>query len=204
MGRGVVVTSCRGVSPRRRPNCSMSQVSCGYFHLPSSSAQAMWNCGPRRLSGSSEENTCAIAPFGQRSRRRDTSKAGRWRRAMRQMPEMPSIITSRASPSVSATSAMRKSDCLPADATRCTHSAPARVLPEPRPPISSHVRQSPSGGCCGRLPMKRQSRRRLKTCAGRWGPVGISVMYRLLRRGCGRDRPPSSRGISVQPVRRCG
>ena len=26
-GRGVVVTSCRGQSPRRKPNCSMSQVS---------------------------------------------------------------------------------------------------------------------------------------------------------------------------------
>ena len=46
-------------SPSRRPNCSMSQVSCGRCHLASSSNQAASNCGPRRLSGSSAENTCA-------------------------------------------------------------------------------------------------------------------------------------------------
>ena len=33
IGRGVVVTSWRGRAPRRRPNCSMSQVSCAWRHL---------------------------------------------------------------------------------------------------------------------------------------------------------------------------
>ena len=152
-GRGVVVISCRGRSPSRRPNCSMSQVSCPYFHFASSSHQAKWNCGPRKLSGSSEEKICAIAPFGQTSRRRDASKLGRNRRAIRQMPDTPSIITSRASPSVSATSAIRNSPARACPvASPCTHSAPARVLPEPRPPKISQLRQSPSGACCSRRP----------------------------------------------------
>ena len=50
--------------PRRRPNCSMSQVAFGFGHLQNSSAQAAENCGPRKLSGSRAEKSCATAPFG--------------------------------------------------------------------------------------------------------------------------------------------
>jgi hypothetical protein len=76
------------------------------------------------------------------------------------IPEMPSIITSRASPKLSATSAMRPSRPSPGRspvASACTHSAPARVLPEPRPPIISQVRQSPSGGNCSGRAVSSQS-----------------------------------------------
>src|SRR6476659_5720808 len=50
---------------------------------------------------------------------------------------MPSTMTSRVSRSVSPTSAMRAFGSLMATAR--THSAPARVLPAPRPPRMSHV-----------------------------------------------------------------
>ena len=77
IGRGVVVMTCRGRSPRRSPNCSMSKVASAWRHLASSSHQAAANCGPRRLSGSSAENACATAPFGHSSRRREGIQTGR-------------------------------------------------------------------------------------------------------------------------------
>jgi hypothetical protein len=43
IGRGVVVTIWRGLSPSLRPNCSMSQVASACFHLASSSHQAAEN-----------------------------------------------------------------------------------------------------------------------------------------------------------------
>ena len=87
IGRGVVVMTCRGRSPRRSPNCNMSNVASAWRHLASSSHQAAANCGPRRLSGSSAENTCATAPLGHSSRRRDGIQCGRSPRAMhRQQP----------------------------------------------------------------------------------------------------------------------
>ena len=64
---GVVVTTARGMSPRRSANCSMSQAST-FGHFASSSHQAASNCGPRRLSGLLAEKVCATAPFGQTSR----------------------------------------------------------------------------------------------------------------------------------------
>jgi hypothetical protein len=60
------------------------------------------------------------------------------------MPLSPSTITARAPRSVAPTRAMRASFRL--SAIERTHSAPARVLPKPRPPMISQVRQSPSGG----------------------------------------------------------
>jgi hypothetical protein len=77
VARGVVVISWRGLVPSLSANCSMSQVSLACRHLPSSSHQARSNCGPRRLSGSSDENICATAPEGQTSLRRVASNAGR-------------------------------------------------------------------------------------------------------------------------------
>ena len=59
-------------------------------------------------------------------------------------PEAPSTITSRASCSVGAISAMRRAPRH--SAARRTHSAPARVLPAPRPPKNNQTRQSPVGG----------------------------------------------------------
>ncbi len=91
------------------------------------------------------EKICAIVPFAKTIRRRLASKIGRGRGATARMPETPSTITSRASPSVSATSAIRSPGVR---ASSSTHSAPARVLPAPRPPIISQHRQSPSGGTC--------------------------------------------------------
>ena len=61
-------------------------------------------------------------------------------------PETPSTITSRASCSVSPTSAIGPSAASLPLASFRTHSAPARVLPAPRPPSRSQVVQSPSGG----------------------------------------------------------
>ena len=43
-----------------------------------SSAQAAWNCGPRRLSGSSAEKAWATAPLPNSSRRRLACHFGRW------------------------------------------------------------------------------------------------------------------------------
>ena len=63
--------------PAAARTAAWSQASSAFFHLASSSTQAASNCGPRRLSGSCAENTCAIAPFGQTSRRRVASHSGR-------------------------------------------------------------------------------------------------------------------------------
>src|SRR5581483_3616412 len=68
-----------------------------------------------------------------------------WRRWMVRSPETPSIITSRTSAKVSPTSAIGPAGGGSPVASARTHSAPARVLPEPRPPRRSHTSQSPSG-----------------------------------------------------------
>jgi hypothetical protein len=68
----------------------------------------------------------------------------RWLRATASNPLTPSTMILRPSSIDAAISAMRRP---PIDASRCTHSAPARVLPNPRPAIISHTRQpSPEGG----------------------------------------------------------
>ena len=89
IGRGVVVTTWRGRGPSRRPNCSMSQVSCAWRHLPSSSAQAASNCGPRSESGSSAEKAWATAPDGHSRRRSDGCRAWRARRSRPGRPAPP-------------------------------------------------------------------------------------------------------------------
>jgi hypothetical protein len=112
VGRGVVVTSWRGRTPSRRPNCRLSKAASGWRHFASSSHQAASNCGPRSCSGSSAENTCATAPFGHSSRRRDEVHCGRSGRGQcARIPDGPSIITSRASCAVSPTSAMLSARC---------------------------------------------------------------------------------------------
>lgn len=148
VGRGVVVTTSRGCLPRRRPNCSMSHVSSPWRHLHSSSAQAAANCGPRRASGSSAENTIATAPFGHSSRRRVGIHCGRSLRGwIASRPETPSTMTSRTSAIVSPTRAMGETGSAPSRPSACalTHSAPVRVLPAPRPPRTSHTVHSPGG-----------------------------------------------------------
>ena len=62
---------------------------------------------------------------------------------MARMPDAPSTITWRASAAVGPTKAIRRR---PALTSARTHSAPQRVLPKPRPVISSHTRQDPAGG----------------------------------------------------------
>ncbi len=95
--RGVVVTTIRGRVPSRSANCSWSQASSPFVHLPSSSHQAASNCGPRSASGSRAEKICAVAPFGQTSRLRVACHSGRRSGGEQaRMPLEPKTITSRA------------------------------------------------------------------------------------------------------------
>ena len=85
----------------------MSNAASAWRHFAISSDHAQQNCGPRRLSGSSAENTCAIWPSGHSSRFRDGSQVGRsCQPCTASSPETPSIITSRTSCSVSPISAI--------------------------------------------------------------------------------------------------
>src|SRR5437763_63642 len=73
-------------------------------------------------------------------------------------PERPSIMTLRTWPMVSPTRAMRceRRSAMGSVSVACarTHSAPARVLPEPRPPSRSQVCQgSPLGGTSVMCPL---------------------------------------------------
>ena len=108
----------------------------------------------------------AIAPFGQVTRRLDGSYSG-VPLAVRHTvsnPDSPSIMTSRASAEVRATSATR---FLPPFTCCLTHSAPARVLPNPRPAIRSQVRHgTPVGACWLGRPTNRQSRTSASSCSG--------------------------------------
>ena len=70
-------------------------------------------------------------------------------------PLAPRTITAIASVIVSPTSAIGP---IPSVARRRTHSAPARVLPAPRPPSSSQVTQSPGGGNCSARAQSGQSK----------------------------------------------
>ena len=129
----------------------MSQAASSLRHLPSSSHQAQSNCGPRKLSGSLAEKVCASAPFGHTSRRRLACHSGRRSGGEQaRIPDGPNTITSRACASVSPTRATREqspaSPGPPPSTCARTHSAPARVLPAPRPPRTTQVVQSPSGG----------------------------------------------------------
>ena len=69
-GKGVVVAMTRGASPSLNPICSVSHTACPRSQAATSSHQATSNCGPRRLSGSSAEKTCASAPLSKLNRRR--------------------------------------------------------------------------------------------------------------------------------------
>jgi hypothetical protein len=61
-------------------------------------------------------------------------------------PLSPSTITLRTSVKLAPTSAIRAAPS--ARATSRTHSAPARVLPKPRPAQISQVRHASCGGSC--------------------------------------------------------
>ena len=129
----------------------MSQAASPFFHLASSSHQAQSNCGPRSDSGSLAEKSCATAPFGQTSRLRLACHSGRRSGGVEgMMPDVPNTMTSRAWSIVSPTRATRElvpgSPGLPPSTCARIHSAPARVLPAPRPPRMTQVVQSPSGG----------------------------------------------------------
>ena len=120
------------------------------FPLRSSSTHAPSNWGPRKASGSCAEKTCATAPFGHRSRPRLACHSGlRSGGEDAKIPLSPKIITSRTCATVSPTSAIRAQRPAsrgPAPSTQLrTHSAPARVLPAPRPPMMIQLRQHPSG-----------------------------------------------------------
>src|SRR5690554_1115775 len=89
------------------------------------------------------------------------------------MPLSPRTMMEIASVTVMPTSAIGP---MPWAARLRTHSAPARVLPAPRPPSSSQVVQSPSGGRCLSSAHRFQSKyisqvpsgllRRASSCAG--------------------------------------
>ena len=93
----------------------------------------------------------AAENVGQTSRLRVASHFGRRSGGEQaRMPLSPNTITSRTCSIVSPTSATRRerptSNGREPSTSARTHSAPARVLPAPRPPMTTHVRQSPSGG----------------------------------------------------------
>ena len=150
IGRGVVVTSWRGCAPRRRPNCSMSQVS---------STCAIWRVRrPRRPRIAARAGCPGLRPRTHGRRRRSAIRAcagTATRRAAptgahgRQNPAGPSTITSRAAAKVSPTRARR--DIRSAEASgSCrtrprTHSAPARVLPAAAPTHEEPDRPGPPG-----------------------------------------------------------
>ena len=92
----------------------------------------------------SAEKVVAIAPFGQVSRRFDASCFGVFHGAEHaRMPEGPSTMTSRTSPAVRPTSAMRRFDGRSrAPTCSSTHSAPHRVLPKPRPAQTNQISQA--------------------------------------------------------------
>ena len=142
MLRGVVVSIMRGSSPSRMVISAMSNAVCGWRHLANSSPQTPSNWWPRRASGSSADSNMAVAPLGHVSRffeRRNLVSGATSRK-----PDSPSTITARASRKVAPISPTRfmRPDRTPS----ATHSAPARVLPAPRPPRNSQMRQSPGGG----------------------------------------------------------
>jgi len=65
---------------------------------------------------------------------------------MARMPDSPSTMTSRASAAVGATRAIRLH--WPVSILCRTHSAPVRVLPNPRPARISQTNHSQPGGRC--------------------------------------------------------
>lgn len=87
-----------------------------------------------------------MAPFGQMSRPAGLKLGSHFGRnhggETARIPDSPSTIVPRTSPSVRPIKAMRTR---PSRATSRTHSAPTRVLPQPRPQRASHSRQSPGG-----------------------------------------------------------
>ena len=150
IGRGVVVTTWRGLRARaaaRTAACPRSLPA--RRHLASSSHQAASNCGPRktvRLLGREHLRDRAVRP-DQPAASTARSAAARRGGCTASRPDTPSIITARTSASVSPTSAMRACRRWRSAARRApcarTHSAPARVLPAPRPPRISQVLHGP-------------------------------------------------------------
>lgn len=115
----------------------------GHRGMPSHQARS--NCGPRNCSGSSAENRCAWLPSGQTSRQRELTSSGcRSCHSSDIRPDTPSTITSRASAQLGPTSAIRsgRAGRNGERISERSHSAPARVLPDPRPPRISQLDQS--------------------------------------------------------------
>ncbi len=113
--------------------------------VPAMKHQAAPCWGPFSRSGSSDEYSVAIAPLGHVTRRFDGSYFGMSHGGLTaRMPDSPSTIVSRASAAVGATRAMRPT------LSFCsrTHSAPTRVLPQPRPVMVIQIGHSPGGVCC--------------------------------------------------------
>ena len=121
--------------PRMRPGLRAAAVP----HAKSCS-------GPRNPSGLSPENSCAWLPLLHVSRPIPGShfKLLLLRFATLRSPLTPSTMIRRASSMLAPTRAIRTSGRLRASFS--IHSAPALVLPKPRPAIISQVRQPPSVG----------------------------------------------------------
>ena len=149
-GFGVVVTTACGVSPRRRPNCIMSQVSSSYCQAASSSHHTRWNCGPRNRDGSSAEKPLIRASLNSVISLRlllyFLIMAGG---KMLMIPDSPSKQTPRMSDEVGAITPHLTSGFLAA--YHAMSSAPVLVLPKPRPAKINHVNHDPCGVNCSRL-----------------------------------------------------
>src|SRR5689334_15647804 len=108
----------------------MSQVISMLVHDASSSQYARSMLGPRRRSGSSLENSVAMAPDGHVRRRLLGSYVGRFQLGeTARMPDGPSTHVSRTSAAVAPTMAIFLA--LPLSTWLRTHSVAARVLPKP-------------------------------------------------------------------------
>ena len=130
--------------PRPRCRAAARTAACPrpstFGHFASSSHQAASNCGPRKLSGLARREGLRHRPVrpDQPPRASPATPAAGRAASRRGCPTAPNTITSRASSSVSPTRATREHapgspGFAPSTCAR-THSAPARVLPAPRPP----------------------------------------------------------------------
>ena len=113
--------------------------------VPAMKHQAPECCGPRNLDGASAENSLIRLPLASvispMLRFQDSTSDGG---ITLSSPLCPSTQVSRASANVGATTAHRVPGAF--CASHASHSAPVRVLPQPRPERMIHVAQSRSVG----------------------------------------------------------
>ena len=142
IGRGVVVTTCRGASPSRKPNCSMSQAFVGvapFGQLVAPGGAELRAAQALRIFG---REHCATAPFGQ-----VTCRARRLVERPRDPADAPPAGPTRPRPSRCA----RRASVSPTSAMRA--GAAASVIGDWRAPIR---------------PRRASCRRRARRASARW------------------------------------